>query len=367
MRKILIPACVVVWSSVAVYAVADVAVYDSTVKTAVDNVKAAVSDADTHITDAVNAADTNITNAVNKQASGANDGTYTPTGAVSDHGATEHGSLRANQVRQMDLMQGDRDKTKAGTVLEPLAAKDRDYLNLTPDSTTYSGSGSSYATSVNLPSKYCTDITVTAATSTTPASYACTGTAGFKGSTGSTVGGNAIDSTAARKNLIVDFSGATNNAILEESAKASELYAQRIAIYQAMAQEAYYRTTSRYTKLQDILDDIKNSKEPKEILDLQARFQSEQVMLQNEQNQLLALGQLQQSERDMYEQKKIELNNFRKAHADDKNSSSYSTGKVAAITGVTVMNTALIAASDSATVNTVLAGAGAVAAFSAFY
>lgn len=363
MRKILIPACVVVWSSVAVYAVADVAVYDSTVKTAVDDVKTAVTTADTNITGAVNTADTNITNAVNKQSSGANNGTYTPTGTVDAHGAIEHGGLRANQVRQMDLMMGDRDKIKAGTVLAPLAAKDRDYLNLPPNSTTYSGSGSSYAASVNLPSKYCTDITVTAATSTTPASYACTGTAGFKGST---VGGNAIDSAAARKNLIVDFSGATKNAILEESAKASELYAQRIAIYQAMAQEAYYRTTSRYTKLQDILDDIKNSKEPKEILDLQARFQSEQVMLQNEQNQLLALGQLQQSERDMYEQKKIELNSFRKNHADDKNSATYTAGKIAATAGITLMNTGLMAAGDSTTVNTVLAGAGAVAAFTLF-
>lgn len=349
MRKILILVSVVTWLGVAVYAVADVAVSDSTVRSNTDSIKTYTQNTKDYI-----GSNTAANGGTVNQNLGKNNAT-----TYSDHGVTvkDVGSVRANQVKQMDIMQGDRKKTEDGAgandpKLKPLDPKDRDYLNTKANATTYSGSGNNYANTANLPSSYCSDISVT--TNNGVNTYACTGTAGFKGAKSSS------DSIDARKKLIVDFSSATKDQILVEIEKSSELYAQRVAIFQAMAQEAYARTTLRYEKIQQFLDDIKNSTDPKDIFDLQARVQAEQVMLQNEQNQLLALSQLQQSEKDMYEQRKVELNNFRKKPESSKNSADFAAKNAIVDAGVIALNTGLLAATDTTGVATVLtAGAAA--------
>lgn len=350
MRKILIFASVAVWSGIAAYAVADVAVSDSKVQSNTGDIKTNTSDIKTYIGQNTSANGGSVNENLGKN----NGVEYTANGVT----VKDTGSVRANLVKQMDIMQGNRKKTEDGSgtndpKLKPLDPADRDYLNTKPDNTAYSGSSGKYATAANLPSSYCSDITVT--TTNGVNTYSCSGTAGFKGAKSSS------DSVGARKKLIVDFSTASKDEILVEIEKSSELYAQRVAIYQAMAQEAYARTTLRYEKIQQFLDDIKNSTDPKAIFDLQARVQAEQVMLQNEQNQLLALSQLQQSERDMYEQRKVELNNFRKKPDASKNSADYVAKNAIVDAGVTALNTGLLAATNTAGVTTALTAGAATA------
>lgn len=277
---------------------ADVAVKDQTVKGAVDTVD----------------------NTLKDQLGG---------GSLSgSHGAADKGSVRANQVKQMELSMGDRKKDQGS--LKPLDPKDRDYLNNKPGNTTYSGS-SGYATAAQLPNSYCKLGDVDATNNT------CTG--GYKGAKSSS------DSAQIRKDSRIDYSGSASlNDIKADTEKAIEHNAHQIAIYQAMAQEAYARTQVRYKNIQDMLDDIKNSKEPKEVLDLQARIQAEQAMLLNEQNQLLALGQLQQSQRDMHAQRMYDLQSFRRKHNTAKNSTPTTSAKTAAQAAIVAANAALAAA-----------------------
>lgn len=354
MRKLLITATVAVWSGVAAYSVADVAVHDSQVKSDTSAIKTNTDD----LKEYVGANVDENGGSVNENLGKNNSTTYDEYGVTVE----DKGSVRANQVKLMDIFQGNRKKTEDGTgtddpKLKPLDPKDRDYLNTKPNDTAYSGDDNKYATAATLPSKYCSDIEESTTDGVT--TYQCSGTSGFKGAK------SASDSTEARKKLVVDFSTGTDNEIIKESEKAAELYAQRIAIHQAMAQEAYARTTLRYEKIQQFLDDIKNATDPKAIFDLQARVQAEQAMLQNEQNQLLALSQMQQSERDMYEQKKIEINKFRKQPDPNKNSPGYASKVAIVDAGVTALNASLIAAEDMTTVKTALGVGMGVAAFAA--
>ncbi len=280
---------------------ADVAVKDQTVKGAVDTVD----------------------NTLNKQLDNGADGS-----AALTNGGKDQGSVRKNQAKNMDLLMGDRKKDQGS--LKPLDPKDRDYLNNKPGNATYSGS-SGYATAAQLPSSYCKLGDVDATNNT------CTG--GYKGSKSSS------DSAQIRKDSRIDYSSSASlNDIKADTEKAIEHNAHQIAIYQAMAQEAYARTQIRYKNIQDMLDDIKNSKEPKEVLDLQARIQAEQAMLLNEQNQLLALSQLQQSQHDMHAQRMYDLQSFRRKHDTARNSSPTTTAKAAAQAAIIAANAALAAA-----------------------
>ena len=64
------------------------------------------------------------------------------------------------------------------------------------------------------------------------------------------------------------------------------------ALLQVAAQQAYATTSSRFTSVQQLISAISGATDQKGILDLQARIQAEQGMLQNDQTKLQVLFQL---------------------------------------------------------------------------
>jgi type IV secretion system protein VirB5 len=68
------------------------------------------------------------------------------------------------------------------------------------------------------------------------------------------------------------------------------------AMLQLMTRQALARTSSRFDAIQQLIDAISGASDQKAILDLQARIQAEQGMLQNESTKLQVLYQLSQAE-----------------------------------------------------------------------
>jgi type IV secretion system protein VirB5 len=68
------------------------------------------------------------------------------------------------------------------------------------------------------------------------------------------------------------------------------------AILQAISQQALITTSSRFASLQQLINTIGTASDEKSILDLQARIQAEQVMLQNENTKLGILYQAAQAQ-----------------------------------------------------------------------
>jgi type IV secretion system protein VirB5 len=64
---------------------------------------------------------------------------------------------------------------------------------------------------------------------------------------------------------------------------------QSIALLQALTQDALSNTSERFSAVQQLINAIPTARDPKGILDLQARIGAEQGMLQNEQNKLQVL------------------------------------------------------------------------------
>lgn len=92
-----------------------------------------------------------------------------------------------------------------------------------------------------------------------------------------------------------------------DSAKAFEANAQQAAINRAMAEEGYRQASQRFASIQILLDKVNDAPDAKDIADLQARIQAEQVMMQNESNKLAMLAQLQQAQRDLANQQAAEI------------------------------------------------------------
>ena len=84
--------------------------------------------------------------------------------------------------------------------------------------------------------------------------------------------------------------------------------------------------------IQALLDQIDEADEPKDIADLQARIQGEQMMLQNEQVKLAALSQMQQSRRDGYEQRKKDLARY-PTHGHKSYSPAITAARAAVVAG----------------------------------
>jgi len=68
------------------------------------------------------------------------------------------------------------------------------------------------------------------------------------------------------------------------------------AMLQMMTRQALARTSGRFAAIQELIDAISGASDQKAILDLQARIQAEQGMLQNESTKLQVLYQLSQAE-----------------------------------------------------------------------
>jgi type IV secretion system protein VirB5 len=104
----------------------------------------------------------------------------------------------------------------------------------------------------------------------------------------------------------------TANAVLTDAqlgalspAARQQLIAGRksAATLQAITQMALETTSKRFGSIQKLVDAIATAKDSKAALDLQARIQAEQGMLQNEQTKLQVLYQTQQAEQWVWQQR----------------------------------------------------------------
>lgn len=116
-----------------------------------------------------------------------------------------------------------------------------------------------------------------------------------------------LDQTSAGYGaLAAELQGLINaNAILTPQqiavlspAERSQLEAARrsAALLQALTREALFATSRRFDSIQQLIDAIPQAGDQKAILDLQARIQAEQGMLQNEATKLGVLYQAAQAE-----------------------------------------------------------------------
>ena len=86
-------------------------------------------------------------------------------------------------------------------------------------------------------------------------------------------------------------------ALLSPAERAQLESARRTtAMLQVMTREALSRTSSRFGSIQQLIDAISRAEDQKAILDLQARIQAEQGMLQNESTKIQVLYQVAQAE-----------------------------------------------------------------------
>lgn len=99
----------------------------------------------------------------------------------------------------------------------------------------------------------------------------------------------------------------TSLSVNSGSAKLFEATASQAAINRATAEDAYQQASNRFARIQVLLDKVGDAPDPKDVADLQARIQAEQVMMQNEQVKLAMLTNLQQAQRDLEIQQGTEL------------------------------------------------------------
>jgi type IV secretion system protein VirB5 len=116
--------------------------------------------------------------------------------------------------------------------------------------------------------------------------------------------GNSADIRAASKVYDVNQTTLDPNS---DAAQAFNSNANQAALNRATAESAYSQASQRFASIQVLLDRINASPDAKDIADLQARIQAEQVMLQNESLKLAMLSQLAQAQRDLATQKAIEI------------------------------------------------------------
>jgi len=79
------------------------------------------------------------------------------------------------------------------------------------------------------------------------------------------------------------------------------------ALSLSLSEQGYNQVSARFESLNDLLDRVNGAAELKDIQDLQARIQGEQMLLQNEQNKIALLAQLQASQREVLAQQSREV------------------------------------------------------------
>jgi type IV secretion system protein VirB5 len=92
-------------------------------------------------------------------------------------------------------------------------------------------------------------------------------------------------------------------ALSPEMRQVVEQGRQASAMFGGMTRAAYQNTSERFAALQQLVQHIGSAHDPKAIADLQARIQSEQAMLTNEQTKLQSLYQMARSEEAMRRQR----------------------------------------------------------------
>lgn len=92
-----------------------------------------------------------------------------------------------------------------------------------------------------------------------------------------------------------------------DAARAFEASGRQAALNRAIAEDAYKKASARFADIQVLLDKVNAAPDAKDIADLQARIQAEQVMMQNESIKLAMMAQLQQAQRDLAYQQAAEI------------------------------------------------------------
>ena len=92
----------------------------------------------------------------------------------------------------------------------------------------------------------------------------------------------------------------------DDASTAMESIARQAALNRATAEEAYKTSGQRFEIIQTLMNRINAAPDDKDIQDLQARIQAEQVMMQNEANRLQTLSLLVQAQRDIAMQQAAE-------------------------------------------------------------
>jgi len=108
----------------------------------------------------------------------------------------------------------------------------------------------------------------------------------------------------AAKKLDISETRLSNNS---DVAQAFQAVAKQAAINRAGAEEGYKTASERFSDIQILLDKINAAPDAKDIADLQARIQAEQVMMQNEANKLAMLQQLASAQCDLQQQQAREI------------------------------------------------------------
>jgi len=118
-------------------------------------------------------------------------------------------------------------------------------------------------------------------------------------------GGYGNSATIRSQNKRVDLA---NTWIDPDSAAGQEFEANanQSAINRAVAEDGYAKASERFADIQVLLDKVNDAPDAKDIADLQARIQAEQVMQQNEATKLAMLAQLAQAQRDLQNQRYVE-------------------------------------------------------------
>ena len=91
-----------------------------------------------------------------------------------------------------------------------------------------------------------------------------------------------------------------------DASQAMIAIARQAALNRAAAEEAYKTAGNRFEAIQTLMNRINAAPDDKDIQDLQARIQAEQVMMQNETNRLHTLSMLAQAQRDIAMQQAAE-------------------------------------------------------------
>lgn len=103
-------------------------------------------------------------------------------------------------------------------------------------------------------------------------------------------------------NKIIDLSSTS----IDPNSEAGKLYnqqRQQTAVNMAAIQASYQASFDRIENLQNLLSQIEQSPSAKQTADLQARIQAESAFLQNEANQLAAMGQMKMAQQEINKQR----------------------------------------------------------------
>jgi type IV secretion system protein VirB5 len=116
---------------------------------------------------------------------------------------------------------------------------------------------------------------------------------------GAMEGGGSLSASHRQMMAAMDVKNAAALGLGGSSGIAYDNQQKQAAMNRVIGEEGYRQASKRFGTLQQLLEKIKQTPDDKDIQELQARIQIEQVMQQNEANKLHMVAQLQQAQRDI--------------------------------------------------------------------